>query len=166
MSTGNSKEICGASIPVEPEVRKTLCPNGIIAPIQKELMDSTLDVTSLPGKYNPSNLNTNRTIMMDQFAEAVGDLITKLSARRAGKSRAHRVTQWRLCIKNALNKIKTAEDLHNAAKEISSMTSETNSTCKLTVLRVEPHVISAHKRMRIIPCYFLTGLHDLRFILL
>jgi hypothetical protein len=44
--------------------------------------------------------------------------------------------------------------------------SETNSTCKLTVLRVEPHVISAHKRMRIIPCYFFTKLHDVRFILL
>jgi hypothetical protein len=38
---------------------------------------------------------------------------------------------------------------------LSFMTSETNSSCKLTVLRVEPHVISAHKRMRIIlPCYF------------
>jgi hypothetical protein len=42
-------------------------------------------------------------------------------------------------------------------------TSETNSTCKLTALRVEPHVIPAHKRMRIIPCCFLTELHDLRF---
>jgi hypothetical protein len=45
-------------------------------------------------------------------------------------------------------------------------TSETNSTCKLTVLRVEPHVIPAHKRMRIIPYYFLTELHGVRFILL
>ena len=44
--------------------------------------------------------------------------------------------------------------------------SETNSTCKLTVLRIEPHVIPAHKRMRIIPCYFLTELHDLRLFLL
>jgi hypothetical protein len=50
--------------------------------------------------------------------------------------------------------------------EVSRPPSETNYTCKLTVLRVEPHVISAHKRMRIIPCYFLTGLHDVRFILL
>jgi hypothetical protein len=41
--------------------------------------------------------------------------------------------------------------------------SETNSTCKLTVLCVEPHAIPAHKRMRIIPCYFLTELHDVRF---
>jgi hypothetical protein len=44
--------------------------------------------------------------------------------------------------------------------------SETNSTCKLTVLRIEPHVVPAHKRMRIISCYFLTELHDVRFILL
>jgi hypothetical protein len=51
----------------------------VIAPLCKELMDFTVDVTSLPGKYNASNLNTNRTITMDQFAEAVGDL-TKLSA--------------------------------------------------------------------------------------
>jgi hypothetical protein len=49
---------------------------------------------------------------------------------------------------------------------LSKLSSETNSTCKLTVLHVEPHVISKHKRMRIIPCYFLTELHDVRFILL
>jgi hypothetical protein len=48
----------------------------------------------------------------------------------------------------------------------SALSSETNSTCKLTVLRLEPHVISAHKRMRTIPCYFLTELHGIRFILL
>jgi hypothetical protein len=34
------------------------------------------------------------------------------------------------------------------------------------VLLVEPHVIPAHKRMRIIPCYFLTELHHIRFLLL
>jgi hypothetical protein len=44
--------------------------------------------------------------------------------------------------------------------------SETNSTCKLTVLRVEPHVIASHKRMRIIPCYFLTELHGVIVLLL
>jgi hypothetical protein len=32
------------------------------------------------------------------------------------------------------------------------VSSETNSTCKLTVFCVEPHVIPALKRMRIIPC--------------
>jgi hypothetical protein len=45
-----------------------------------------------------------------------------------------------------------------------SCTFETNSTCKLTVLRVEPHVIPAHKRMRIIPFYFLPELHNVRFL--
>jgi hypothetical protein len=87
-SIGNSKEIYGTSIQVEPEVQKTLCPKGVIAPVCKELMDSTVDVTSLPGKYNASNLNTDGTIMMDQFAEAVGDL-TEPSARRVGESRTH-----------------------------------------------------------------------------
>jgi hypothetical protein len=35
--------------------------------------------------------------------------------------------------------------------DVVELSSETNSTCKLTVLHVEPHVISAPKRMRIIP---------------
>jgi hypothetical protein len=52
----------------------------------------------------------------------------------------------------------TEESLHPCCA-----TSETNSTCKLTVLRVEPHVIPAHKSMHIIPCYFFTELHDVRF---
>jgi hypothetical protein len=51
----------------------------MLVPIQQELMDSTVDVTSLPGMYNASNLNTNGSIVMDLFAEVVGDL-TKLSA--------------------------------------------------------------------------------------
>jgi hypothetical protein len=120
-SIGNSKEICGTSIQVEPEVLRTLCPKGVIAPVHKELMDSTVDVTSLTGKYTASNSNTDGTIMMDQLAEAVGDL-TELSARRVDESRTHRDTQWRLSAKNALDRIKTVEDLHhNAAEEISSM---------------------------------------------
>jgi hypothetical protein len=75
---GNSKDIYGTSILVEPEVLKSPCPKGIIAPIWKELMNATVDVTSLPGKYNASNENTDRTIR-DQFVEAVGDL-TELRA--------------------------------------------------------------------------------------
>jgi hypothetical protein len=66
--------------------------------------------------------------------------------------------------KNVLYNYITADDVQ--MREYHLDTSEINSTCKLTVLRIEPHVISAQKRMQIIPCYFLTGLHDVRFILL
>jgi hypothetical protein len=48
----------------------------------------TVDVTSLHGKYNVSNMNTDGTLMMDQFAEVVGDP-TELSAQQASESRAH-----------------------------------------------------------------------------
>jgi hypothetical protein len=34
---------------------------------------------------------------------------------------------------------------------------------RFTVLRVEPHVIPAHKGMRIILSYFFTELHHVRF---
>jgi hypothetical protein len=119
-SGGKSKELYGTSIQVEPEVLKILCPKGVTAPVRKELMDSTVDVCSLPGKYNASNLNNDGNIIMDQFAEAVGDL-TEMSSRRAGDSRLNRDTQWRMSGKNALEKVKTVEDLNNATEEISSM---------------------------------------------
>jgi hypothetical protein len=120
VSMGKSKELYGTSIQVEPEVLKILCPKGVTAPVQKELMDSTVNVCSLPGKYNASNLNNDRNIIMDQFAEAVGDL-TEMSSRRAGDSRLNQDTQWRMSGKNALEKVKTVEDLNGATEEISSM---------------------------------------------
>jgi hypothetical protein len=55
------------------------------------------------------------------------------------------------------------QDARPGASQGSSTTSKTNSTCKLTVLPVEPHGIPANKRMGIIPCYFLTELHHVRF---
>jgi hypothetical protein len=87
-------------------------PEGRNSPRSKELMNPTVAVTSLPGKYNASNANTEGTVMMEQFAEAVGDLT---------ECHVHRNTQWRLSVKNALNKIKTTDNLQNATKEISSM---------------------------------------------
>ena len=118
-SAGNSQEVFGTSIQVEPEVLKTLCPKGVLAPVRKELMDSAVDVTSLPGKYNASKQHTDGTLIMDQFAEAVGEM-TSSSGRRTGETRT-RDTQWRLSGKNALDKIKTSEDLADATEEISSM---------------------------------------------
>jgi hypothetical protein len=57
--------------------------------------------------------------MMDQFAQAVGDM-TNNQARRAGS--LARDTQWRMQARNALERIKTVEDLNEAAKELSSQT--------------------------------------------
>jgi hypothetical protein len=57
--------------------------------------------------------------MMDQFAQAVGDM-TDNQARRAGS--LARDTQWRMQGRNALDKIKTVDDLNEAAEELSSQT--------------------------------------------
>jgi hypothetical protein len=53
---------------------------------------------------------------MDQFVEAVGDM-TDTNVRHGGS--LVRDTQWRLLTRNALDKIKTVNDLNSAAEELS-----------------------------------------------
>jgi hypothetical protein len=72
-STGKAKEIYGRSLQVEPEVLKLLCPKGVTASVQKDIMETSIDVSSLPGKFT-SNNNVDGAQMMDQFAQAVRDM--------------------------------------------------------------------------------------------
>jgi hypothetical protein len=111
-SVGKSNEVFGTSIHVEPEVLEVLCPKGVTQSVQKELMDTAVDVVSLPGKLGRSEVS----FVWDQFAGAVSDL-TELGSRRAGNQ--PRDTQWKIAARNALDKIKTIEDLHASTEEIS-----------------------------------------------
>jgi hypothetical protein len=83
----------------------------------KELMENVVNVVSLPGKFNSANTAAEGSLIFDQFAEAVGDL-TDSSARRV--SAQPRDLQWRVPLRNALDKIKNIKDLNNAADELAS----------------------------------------------
>jgi hypothetical protein len=72
-STGKAEEIYGRLLQVEPEVLKLLCPKGVTASIRKDIMETSIDVTSLPGKFT-SLINVDGAQMMDQFAQAIGDM--------------------------------------------------------------------------------------------
>ena len=95
-SVRKAKELFGCSIQVEPEVLKLLCPKGVTATVRKEIMKTAVDVVSLPGKF-AAGLNAvavaDGSLIMDQFAEAVGNL-TDANARRYGG--LPRDSQWRL----------------------------------------------------------------------
>jgi hypothetical protein len=81
-SSGKSKELYGTSLQVEPEVLKLLCPKGVTAAVQKDIMETLIDVSSLPGKFT-SNDTVDGALIMVQFAQAVGDLSDN-QARRVG----------------------------------------------------------------------------------
>jgi hypothetical protein len=72
-SAGKPNEIYGRLIQVEPEVLKLLCPKGVTASVQKEIMETAIDVVSLPGKFTSSKSGETFTIdvghIMDQFVE-------------------------------------------------------------------------------------------------
>jgi hypothetical protein len=64
-STGKAKEIYGQSLQVEPEVLNLLCPKGVTASVRKDIMETTIDVSSLPGKFT-SNNNVHCTMRWGQ----------------------------------------------------------------------------------------------------
>jgi hypothetical protein len=111
-SIGKSNEIYETSIHVEPEVLKILCPKGVSQAVRKELMETATDVVALPGKLG----GTDASFVWDQFAGAVCDL-TDLGSRRAGNQ--PRDTQWKIMSRNALDKIKTIDDLSASTEELS-----------------------------------------------
>jgi hypothetical protein len=116
-SSGKPNKIYGQSIQVEPEVLKLLCPKGVTAPVRKEIMEASIDVVSLPGKFQTTaGITSDGSHIMNQFAEAVGDM-TDTNTRRGGS--LPRDTQWRLSSRNALNQLKTVDDLNSAAEELS-----------------------------------------------
>jgi hypothetical protein len=80
-------------------------------------MEALIDAVSLPGKFsNIAGTISDGSHIMDQFAEAVGDLMDT-NARRGGS--LPRDTQWRMPSRNALDQLKTVEDLNSAAEDLS-----------------------------------------------
>jgi hypothetical protein len=129
-SWGNPKEIYEQSIQLEPEVLKLLCPKGVTAPVRKEIMEASINVVSLPGKFTMSGTTSDGSHIMDQFAEAVGDM-TDATARRSGS--LPRDTQWRLPTRNALDNLKTVNDLNVAAEELSGQFDNVTSNMESAV---------------------------------
>jgi hypothetical protein len=131
-SLGNPTKIYGQSIQVKPEVLKLLCPKGVTAPVRKEIMEASIDVVSLHGKFQTTaGITSDGSHIMNQFAEAVGDM-TDTNARRGGS--LPRDTQWRLSSRNAQDQLKTVDDLNSAAEELSgqfdNITSNMDSALK------------------------------------
>jgi hypothetical protein len=114
-SVGKPTEIHGTSIQVESEILKILCPKGVTASTRKDLMEAAPDVLSLPGKLGSATNDSSE--VWDQFAGAVSD-IAEQRASWAGVQ--PRDTQWKVASRNAIDKIKTTEDLYDAADEIGS----------------------------------------------
>jgi hypothetical protein len=114
-SVGNPTEIYGTSIHVESEILKLLCPKGVTASTRNDLMEVTPDILALPGKLG-STTNGSAEVW-DQLAGAVSDIAEQRATRTGTQPRD---TQWRGANRNALDKIKTMEDLYDAADEISS----------------------------------------------
>jgi hypothetical protein len=114
-SVGNPNEIHGTGIQIEGEILKLLCPKGVTATTRKDMIDAAPDVLALPGKLG-SALNDS-TEVWDQFAGAVSE-IAEQRATRAGTQL--RDTQWKVAGRNAIDKIKSAEDLFDAADELGS----------------------------------------------
>ena len=112
-SSGKPNKIYGQSIQVEPDVLKLLCPKGVTAPVRKESMEASIDVVSLPGKFQTTaGITSDGSNIMNQFAEAVGDM-TDTNARRGGS--LPRDSPWRLSSRNARDQLKTLDDLNSPA---------------------------------------------------
>jgi hypothetical protein len=114
-SVGSPDLIHRTSIHVESEILKILCPKGVTAATRKDLIEAAPDVLSLPGKLGSATTNTSD--VWDQLAGAVGDMAEQRSNRAGIQPRD---TQWRGATRNAMDKIKTIEDLYDAADELGS----------------------------------------------
>jgi hypothetical protein len=113
-STGDGKRIYDTAIQVESEVLKLIAPKGTTNRVQHEIVATAVDVVSLPGKSTNASAVDNG-LVMDQFVKAVGDL-NDLSSRRIGS--APRDSQWKMNSRNALDKIKTPEELMENTDEL------------------------------------------------
>jgi hypothetical protein len=112
-SVGKPEQLYDTSINVEAEVLGILCPKGISNDVRRELMETAVDVVSLPGKL--SNVDANGG--MDQLAATLGEL-SAFQSRRAGF--VPRDTQWQAKNRNALDRLKTLEDLISGTEELST----------------------------------------------
>jgi hypothetical protein len=114
-SVGKPMELYNTSIQVEPAVLKILCPKGVMVQTRKDMMDAMPDIVSLPGKLGTAM--SNSTEVWDQFAGAVSEIAEQRATRAETQPRD---TQWKVSSRNALDKIRTMEDVFDAAEEIGS----------------------------------------------
>jgi hypothetical protein len=114
-SVGKPNKIHNVSIQVESEVLELLCPKGVTAQTRRDLMDVTPDIMSLPGKLGASTADSSA--IWDQFAGAVNEMAEQRAVRTGSQVRD---TQWRGATRNALDKIRTMDDVFDAAEEIGS----------------------------------------------
>jgi hypothetical protein len=105
----------------------------VTAPVIKEIMEASIDVVSLPGKFTMSGTRSDGSHIMDQFAEAVGNM-TDATARRSGS--LPRATQWRLRTRNALDNLNTVNDLNRAAEELSAQFDNVTSNMESAVKKI------------------------------
>jgi hypothetical protein len=128
-STGDSKRIYDTAIQVESEVLKLIAPKGTTNQVQQEIVATAVDVVSLPGKSTNASA-VDDGIVMDQFVKAVGDL-NDLSSRRIGS--APRDSQWKMNSRNALDKIKTPEELMENTDELLQSVEEIVSNMEMAI---------------------------------
>jgi hypothetical protein len=115
-SIGMPTQIHGTNIHIESDILQILCPKGVTAAMRKDMMEAAPDVMALPGNKLGSAINDS-TEVWDQFAGAVSEIAEQ---RAAGAGAQLRDTQWKVASHNAIDKVKTMEDLYDAADEIGS----------------------------------------------
>jgi hypothetical protein len=128
-STGDNKRIYDTAIQVESEVLKLIAPKGTTNQVQQEIVATAVDVVSLPGKSTNASALDNG-LVMDQFVKAVGDL-NDLSSRRIGS--APRDSQWKMNSRNALDRIKTPEELMENTDELLQSVEEIVSNMEMAI---------------------------------
>jgi hypothetical protein len=106
------EQLHDTAINVEVEVFGVFCPKDLYNEVRRKLMETALDVVSLPGKL--SNIEANGG--MDQLTATLGEL-SSFEARRAGF--VARDKKWQAKNRNALDRIKTLEDLIDGTEELS-----------------------------------------------
>jgi hypothetical protein len=112
---GTPTKIHGANIQLESEILQILYPKGVTAAARKDMIEAAPDVLLLPGKLG-SALNDS-TKVWDQFA----GVVSKIAEQRESRSGTQlRDTQWKVANRNAIDKVKTMEDLYDADDEIGS----------------------------------------------
>jgi hypothetical protein len=130
-SVGRPTELHNTSIHVESEVLKILCPKGVTAQTRKNLMDVTPDILSLPGELG-SAMNDSSEVW-DQFAGAVNEISEQRAVRTGTQPRD---TKWKVASRNALDKIRTMEDVFDTAEEIGSQSDKVLSSFEASMQEI------------------------------
>jgi hypothetical protein len=119
-SIGRPNEIRNTLIHVESGRLEVLCPKGVTAQTRRDMMDVMPDILSLPGKLGAST-NTSSEIW-DQFAGAVSEMAEQRAVRADTQLRD--TQRQGATTRNALDKIRTMDDVFDVAEEIGSQSNK------------------------------------------